>query len=58
MLNIEAITMDLDDTLWDCHPVINKAEERLWNWLKTNYPKIIGFIDQFWSPAHTLFLTL
>ena len=35
-----AITIDLDDTLWDCHPVIREAENKLWEWLETNYPKI------------------
>ncbi|MFL2481016.1 MAG: HAD family hydrolase [Gammaproteobacteria bacterium] len=45
MPNIEAITMDLDDTLWDCHPVITKAEEKLWDWLNTNYPEIIECFD-------------
>ena len=35
-----AITIDLDDTLWDCHPVIREAESKLWEWLGTNYPKI------------------
>ena len=35
-----AITIDLDDTLWDCHPVIREAESKLWEWLETNYPKI------------------
>ena len=37
--------MDLDDTLWDCHPVITKAEEKLWDWLNTNYPEIIECFD-------------
>ena len=37
----QAITIDLDDTLWDCHPVILEAESKLWEWLETNYPKIL-----------------
>jgi 2-haloalkanoic acid dehalogenase type II len=38
--NIRTITIDLDDTLWEIHPVINRAEERLYEWLGENYPRI------------------
>ena len=34
------ISFDLDDTLWDCWPVILRAEGRLFNWLAQHYPKI------------------
>ena len=37
---IRAITLDLDDTLWEINPVIYRAERLLWQWLSTNYPKI------------------
>ncbi len=40
MNNIRAITMDLDDTLWEIHPVIHRAERRLYEWLGKNYPRI------------------
>lgn len=40
MKNIVAITLDLDDTLWAIHPVINRAEQRLYAWLHENYPRI------------------
>ncbi len=40
MNNIRAITLDLDDTLWEIHPVIRRAEERLYAWLGENYPRI------------------
>ncbi len=40
MNNIRAITMDLDDTLWEIHPVIHRAERRLYEWLGENYPRI------------------
>ena len=38
--NIRAITLDLDDTLWEIGPVIRDAERALWNWLGANYPRI------------------
>lgn len=40
MRSIRAITLDLDDTLWDIEPVILRAEEKLWSWLQENYPRI------------------
>ncbi len=40
MNNIRAITMDLDDTLWEIHPVIYRAERRLYEWLGKHYPRI------------------
>jgi 2-haloalkanoic acid dehalogenase type II len=38
--NIRTITLDLDDTLWEIHPVIKRAEARLYEWLGENYPRI------------------
>ncbi len=38
--NIRAITLDLDDTLWEIAPVIHRAEKMLWQWLGENYPRI------------------
>ena len=35
---IQAITLDLDDTLWPVWPTIKKAEAALHDWLKTNAP--------------------
>ena len=46
MQNIEAITIDLDDTLWDIDPVIERAERILWRWLASNYPRISSIYDQ------------
>lgn len=40
MNGIRTITVDLDDTLWEIHPVIRRAEERLYQWLGENYPRI------------------
>jgi FMN hydrolase / 5-amino-6-(5-phospho-D-ribitylamino)uracil phosphatase len=40
--HIRAITLDLDDTLWEITPVIRRAEAELWRWLETHYPDIPG----------------
>ena len=38
--DIRAITIDLDDTLWEIHPVIHRAERGLYDWLGEQYPRI------------------
>jgi len=40
MRDIRTITLDLDDTLWAIHPVIERAERKLYDWLRDNYPRI------------------
>ena len=40
MKDIRTITIDLDDTLWPIHPVIRRAEERLYAWMAEHYPRI------------------
>ena len=40
MNDIRTITLDLDDTLWEIHPVIRRAEERLYAWIGEHYPRI------------------
>jgi len=42
---IRAITLDLDNTLWDIDPVIRNAEATLWDWLSTNYPQVPDRFD-------------
>jgi putative hydrolase of the HAD superfamily len=37
--DIRAITIDLDDTLWEIHPVIHRAERILREWLQEHYPR-------------------
>jgi len=39
-MTIQCIAFDLDDTLWECHPVIMRAEQCFYDWLKLYYPKI------------------
>lgn len=46
MDEIRAITLDLDDTLWPIQPVIEAAENRLYDWLSVNCPRI--------AAAHTV----
>ena len=40
MLQIRALTFDLDDTLWDNRPVMLAAEQALYDWWSDNYPRI------------------
>ena len=40
MNDIRTITFDLDDTFWEIHPVIRRAERHLYAWLGDNYPRI------------------
>ncbi|MCB1824983.1 MAG: HAD-IA family hydrolase [Candidatus Competibacteraceae bacterium] len=37
---IKAITFDLDDTLWDIWPVVERAEQLLHDWLTARYPRM------------------
>ncbi|MBX2867469.1 MAG: HAD-IA family hydrolase [Acidiferrobacterales bacterium] len=37
---IECVTFDLDDTLWECYPVIIRAEQVFYEWLSQIYPRI------------------
>lgn len=46
MNGIRTITLDLDDTLWEIHPVIKRAEERLYAWLGEHYPRITQMYAQ------------
>lgn len=39
---VRAVSFDLDDTLWDCEPVIQRAEAVLHQWLERNTPRIIA----------------
>jgi len=42
---IRTITLDLDDTLWAIHPVIRRAEQRLYEWLGEKYPRITEMFE-------------
>jgi len=45
MNDIHTITLDLDDTLWAIHPVIKRAEERLYAWIGEHYPRITELFE-------------
>lgn len=62
---IRAITLDLDDTLWEIDPVIDQAERHIYKWLSLNCPKVTDMytlqdmqqirtqvVDEFPSFAH------
>lgn len=60
LAHIKAISFDLDDTLWDCAPVIARAEQCLYEWLCEQTPRIThhyslsgvkSFLSQF-AEAH------
>src|ERR1700744_2393846 len=38
--NVRAVAFDLDNTLWDVAPVIERAEVRLHEWLRVHCPRI------------------
>ena len=37
---IQVITIDLDDTLWEIHPVIRRAEQALHDWIAREFPAV------------------
>lgn len=46
MQDIHTITLDLDDTLWAIHPVIERAEAGLYGWLHEHYPRVTEIFSQ------------
>ena len=38
--NIRAVAFDLDNTLWDVEPVLERAEARMLEWMKEHCPRI------------------
>lgn len=52
MNHLRALTFDLDDTLWDNRPVIMEAEQSLYDWLGTHYPRI----SLHYKPVDMLYL--
>jgi putative hydrolase of the HAD superfamily len=38
--DIQALTFDLDDTLWECAAVIAQAEAENYRWLQKHYPRL------------------
>jgi len=52
--HIKAITFDLDNTLWDVDPVIEYAEEVLYQWLDSHTPLVTQQYDKDDLRAHRL----
>jgi putative hydrolase of the HAD superfamily len=44
---IKVLSFDLDDTLWPCHPTIQRAEKLLYQWLSDHVPVITQQYDVF-----------
>lgn len=42
---IKVLSFDLDDTLWSCFPVIQSAEELLYQWMSAHVPEITQSYD-------------
>jgi putative hydrolase of the HAD superfamily len=49
---VKCITFDLDDTLWDCEPVLMRAEAVLYQWLACHYPRVVGRYSEAELTAH------
>lgn len=46
LAHIRAVSFDLDDTLWDCEPVIIQAEQALYEWFTEFAPRIAQALSQ------------
>jgi putative hydrolase of the HAD superfamily len=53
---LRLITLDLDDTLWPCAPVIRDAEDALFAWLQARTPSITAAYDPNRLREHRLSL--
>ena len=49
MKPFKAISFDLDDTLYDNHPVIEKANQSIIKHLNTTYPELAELTEKQWS---------
>ncbi len=45
MSRVRAVFFDLDNTLWDVHPVIVRAEHAMFDFLRARYPAVTGRHD-------------
>lgn len=46
MTGIQLLTFDLDNTLWDNEPVIERAEQQLYQWLQQYCPRLVQRFGQ------------
>jgi len=45
-MTIKCIAFDLDNTLWECDPLIVKAEQKFYKWLQSAYPSITKYFTE------------
>ncbi len=50
---IKAMTFDLDDTLYDNHPVIVRMERELLTWLQQTHPAVAHMEKADWLQVKT-----
>ncbi len=43
---VRAVSFDLDDTFWDCAPIIERAEGVLRDWLRREAPRVLEHHDE------------
>jgi HAD superfamily hydrolase (TIGR01509 family) len=66
-MTLRCVTFDLDDTLWECAPLLNAAEQAFYDWIEANCPRIAqrytpaelvvnrrGYFQRFPEMAHDL----
>ena len=53
-MEIKCIAFDLDNTLWECNPIIIKAEQFFYDWLKITCPQITNKLSDTKLVAHRM----
>ncbi len=53
-MTIKCIAFDLDNTLWECDPLIIKAEQKFHLWLQSAYPQITDNFTEEALVAHRM----
>ncbi len=53
-MTIRCIAFDLDNTLWECEPLIIKAEQHFYAWLESVYPKITNKMSESDLVSHRM----
>ena len=53
-MTIKCIAFDLDNTLWECDPLIVKAEQKFYKWLDSTFPQITKNFSEKELVAHRM----